>query len=79
MKFATLNDALIERGQAFAAFITSKANTTDRSVRFADLHSRALGLLHHFQAAWRDARQRNDPAAGQQRAIRRRFLGVRAR
>src|SRR3954470_3494213 len=51
MKFATLNDALIERRSSVRGLHYIEGEHNGRSVRFADLHSRALGLLHHFQAA----------------------------
>ncbi|MDB5808643.1 MAG: AMP-dependent synthetase [Betaproteobacteria bacterium] len=50
MKFATLNDALIERRSSARSIHYIEGEDNERAVRFADLHSRALGLLHHFQA-----------------------------
>lgn len=51
MKFATLNEALIERRSSVRSIYYIEGENNERTVRFADLHSRALGLLHHFQAA----------------------------
>ncbi len=50
MKFATLNDALIERRSSSRTIHYIEGENNERAVPFADLHSRALGLLHHFQA-----------------------------
>ena len=50
MKFATLNEALIERRSSAANIAFIEGENNERSVRFADLHSRALGLLQHFQS-----------------------------
>ena len=50
MKFATLTDALIERRSSSRTIHYIEGENNERAVAFGDLHSRALGLLHHFQA-----------------------------
>ena len=50
MKFATLNDALIERRSSPRTIHYIEGENNARTLPFGDLHSRALGLLHHFQA-----------------------------
>ena len=50
MKFATLNDALVERRSSTRTIHYIEGENNERTLPFADLHSRALGLLHHFQA-----------------------------
>ena len=50
MKFATLNDALIERRSSARTIHYIEGENNERALPFGELHSRALGLLHHFQA-----------------------------
>jgi acyl-CoA synthetase (AMP-forming)/AMP-acid ligase II len=50
MKFATLNDALIERRSSARSIHYIEGENNERALPFGELHSRALGLLHHFQA-----------------------------
>jgi acyl-CoA synthetase (AMP-forming)/AMP-acid ligase II len=50
MKFATLNEALIERRSSQRAIHYIEGENNERKLAFGELHSRALGLLHHFQA-----------------------------
>ena len=50
MKFATLNDALIERRSSARSIHYIEGENSERALPFGELHSRALGLLHHFQA-----------------------------
>jgi acyl-CoA synthetase (AMP-forming)/AMP-acid ligase II len=50
MKFATLNDALIERRSSARSLHYIEGENNERALPFGELHSRALGLLHHFQA-----------------------------
>jgi acyl-CoA synthetase (AMP-forming)/AMP-acid ligase II len=50
MNFATLNDALIERRSSRRTITYIEGENNERELPFGDLHSRALGLLHHFQA-----------------------------
>lgn len=50
MKFATLNDALIERRSSQRIIHYIEGENNRRELPFNELHSRALGLLHHFQA-----------------------------
>lgn len=50
MKFATLNDALIERRSSQRTIHYFEGENNRRELPFSELHSRALGLLHHFQA-----------------------------
>ena len=50
MKFATLKDALIERRASKRTIHYIEGESNERQLPFSELHSRALGLLHHFQA-----------------------------
>jgi acyl-CoA synthetase (AMP-forming)/AMP-acid ligase II len=50
MNFATLNDALIERRSSTRTLRYIEGENNERTLPFGELHSRALGLLHHFQA-----------------------------
>ena len=50
MKFATLNEALLERRSSKRTIHYIEGDNNARALPFAELHSRALGLLHHFQA-----------------------------
>jgi acyl-CoA synthetase (AMP-forming)/AMP-acid ligase II len=51
MKFSTLNDALTERQSSTHALHFIEGEGSERLLKFSELHSRALGLLHHFQAS----------------------------
>ena len=48
--FATLNDALIERRSSTRTVHFIEGENNERALPFGELHSRALGLLHHFQS-----------------------------
>jgi polyketide synthase PksJ len=50
MKFATLNEALLERRSSARTIHYIDGDNNERALGFGQLHSRALGLLHHFQA-----------------------------
>jgi acyl-CoA synthetase (AMP-forming)/AMP-acid ligase II len=50
MNFATLNDALIERRSSTRTVQYLEGENNERALPFSELHSRALGLLHHFQS-----------------------------
>jgi acyl-CoA synthetase (AMP-forming)/AMP-acid ligase II len=50
VKFATLNEALLERRSSARTIHYIDGDNNERALGFGELHSRALGLLHHFQA-----------------------------
>ena len=50
MKFATLNEALLERRSSKRTIHYVEGDSKERELMFGELHARALGLLHHFQS-----------------------------
>src|SRR5258705_11997782 len=50
MNFATLGDALGARRSSHHAVHFIEGDNAERTLAFGELFSRALGLLHHFQA-----------------------------
>ena len=50
MKIAALSEALIERRSSQRTIHYIEGDNTERALPFGELHSRALGLLHHFQS-----------------------------
>ena len=50
MKFSTLCDALIERRSSQRKIHYIEGENNERELPFGELYTRALGLLHHFQA-----------------------------
>ena len=50
MNFATLGEALGARRSSHQAVHFIEGDNAERTLPFGELYSRALGLLHHFQA-----------------------------
>ncbi len=50
MNFTTLSEALIARRTSKRSIQYIEGDNNGRELPFSELHSRALGLLHHFQA-----------------------------
>lgn len=54
MNFSTLSDALIDRRSSKRTIHYIEGENNERELPFAELHSRALGLLQHFQSSGAD-------------------------
>ncbi|MEO7728650.1 MAG: AMP-binding protein [Burkholderiales bacterium] len=50
MSFTTLTEALLERRASKRAIHYIEGDSSERKLVFGELHSRAVGLLHHFQS-----------------------------
>ncbi len=66
MQVRTLNELMAQHSSADRAIVYHSGENESRRVTYAQMHDRALGILHHLQQLGAKPGDRHDPATQQQ-------------